>query len=70
MPPEEGVVYFCNGCRRPVEPQDRTTVVAAEQIHFPDNAPSIDGRGELYHPGCWHGDTRDIKRRPWETGPR
>lgn len=66
----ESEFYTCGGCRQKVDPLDPKTVVVRRQIHFPDSAPSIDGLGLLYHPGCWHGDTRDLKRRPWETGPR
>lgn len=68
----EGEFYGCGrpGCDRKVDPDDPTTVVAARQIHFTDGSPSIDGPGLLFHPGCWYGDTRDVKRRPWETGPR
>ena len=70
MPLGEGEFYACRGCRRTVDALDPSTVVAARQIHFPDGAASIDGEGVLFHRGCWHGDTQDIKSRPWETGPR
>lgn len=66
----DSVFYTCEACTQKVEPLDPETVVAARQIHFPDGSPSIDGLGVVYHPGCWRGETRDLKRRPWETGPR
>lgn len=53
--------YICEGCRKPIDKDDPSTVVAHELMYprsmsGPDEP--VEGLGVLFHPGCWRPSRR------------